>query len=127
MLTTHDTNGEILEATCKSLEDMVKAHRQWWEVALFSPAIHVALGDGVPAIIGDEHCGWSPIDILSDETGLVTSAPGSSTAQSVGHYSLGSPLRLATVVVENIDPVGYFNVGPVGSGGNKEQGMRLFD
>lgn len=127
MLTTHDSHGEILEAACKALEDMVKAHRQWWEVALFSPAIHAALGDGVPAIIGDEHRGWSPIDILGDETGLVTSAPASSTAQSVGQYGLGSLLRLATVVIENIDPVGYFNVGPVGSGCNKRQGMRSLE
>lgn len=113
VLTARQSNCDILEAACKSLDDMVKAHRQWWEVALISPAIQTALSEGVPATIGDGHRNWCPIDILGSETGLITNTPASPTAQSIGHYGLGQLLRLATTVIENIDPVGYSNVGPV--------------
>ncbi|KAJ5355044.1 uncharacterized protein N7496_012256 [Penicillium cataractarum] len=127
VLTALPSNCDILEATCKSLDDMTKAHRQWWEIALISPAIQTALGGVVPTTIGDDHRDWCPIDILGGETGLITSAPASPTAQSIGHYGLGALVGLATAVVENIDSVGFSNFGPAGKGDNKRQSIKFLE
>lgn len=127
VLTALPSNCDILEATCKSLDDMTKAHRQWWEIALISPAIQTALSGGVPTTIGDDHHNWCPIDILGGETGLITSAPASPTAQSISHYGLGALVGLATAVVENIDSVGFSNFGPAGKGDNKRQSIKFLE
>ncbi|KAJ5875224.1 uncharacterized protein N7473_012571 [Penicillium subrubescens] len=36
-LTARQSNCDILEAVCESLDDMFTAHRQWWEIALIRP------------------------------------------------------------------------------------------
>lgn len=112
ILAARQSNCDILEVVCGSLNDMVAAHRQWWEITLMSLAIQTALSQGVPTTIGYSHRNWCPIDILGTQAGLIGSAPASSTAQLIGHFDLGSLLALATAVVENIDPVGYFNSDP---------------
>lgn len=125
-LTARQSDCDILEAVCESLDEMVTAHRQWWEIALISPSIQTALSQGAPTTIGDNHRNWCPIDILGIQTGLITSVPASPTARSISHYGLGSLLALATAVVENIDPVGYSNAGPVGDR-NKGRRMKLLE
>ncbi|GLI76073.1 hypothetical protein PoHVEF18_004342 [Penicillium ochrochloron] len=125
-LTARQSDCDILEAVCESLDEMVTAHRQWWEIALISPSIQTALSQGAPTTIGDNHRNWCPIDILGIQTGLITGAPASPTAQSISHYGLGSLLALATAVVENIDPVGYSNAGPAGDR-NKGRRMKLLE
>jgi hypothetical protein len=125
-LTARQSNCDILEAVCESLDDMFTAHRQWWEIALISPSIQTALSQGVPTTIGDNHRNWCPIDILGIQTELITCAPASPTAQSINHYGLGSLLALATAVVEKIDPVGYSNAGPAGDR-NKGRRMKLLE
>ncbi|KAJ5475264.1 hypothetical protein N7539_008330 [Penicillium diatomitis] len=99
----------VLEATCKSLDEMAKLHRQWWEVSIISPAINHALGDRSSSGIGEVTPLWNPVDILGTQDKSAADRFSSKKAKSIGRYGLGALLRLATAVLENLDVVGYSN------------------
>ncbi|KAF7714367.1 Uncharacterized protein PECH_001933 [Penicillium ucsense] len=99
----------VLEATCKSFDEMAKLHRQWWEVSIISPAINHALGDRSSSGIGEVNPLWNPVDLLGTQDKSAADRLSSKTAKSIGRYGLGALLGLATAVLENLDVVGYSN------------------
>ncbi|KAJ5698629.1 hypothetical protein N7462_000634 [Penicillium macrosclerotiorum] len=106
--------SDVVEAECTSLGEMVQAHRQWWEASLVSPGIDAVLEENANLSPGEYTTKWKANDLMGTSPASVSIEQSpSSIAIAIGSAGLGALIRLAAIVVENIDTVGYHNAGPL--------------
>lgn len=125
LLSVNPLDSNAVGASCAELTEMVSTGRQWWEVSLVSPVINMLLKANGSLQPGDRTQDWTAAELLGRDMEIsTTSTP---VANAIGSGGLGDLLRATKIVVENIDPVGYYNNGPgaemaksVGSGGASE-------
>ncbi|KAJ5818780.1 hypothetical protein N7474_004371 [Penicillium riverlandense] len=110
LLSVNPLDSDTVEASCAQLTEMVSTGRQWWEVSLVSPVINVLLKANGSLQPGDRTQDWTAAELLGRDIEIsTTSTP---VADAIGSGGLGDLLRATKLVVENIDPVGYYNNGP---------------
>ncbi|PLN82738.1 hypothetical protein BDW42DRAFT_200279 [Aspergillus taichungensis] len=109
---------QALRARCTSLPDMLKNGRMWYEASLVSPAIDELLRQNANIEIGEATEDWRGVDLFGRDVTLFenrssgfTEAP-SPVSVAIGTAGIGDLLRIVKTVVEKIDGVGYWNVGP---------------
>jgi hypothetical protein len=124
-LSVNPLDSEAVEASCAELTEMVSTGRQWWEVSLVSPIINMLLKANGSLQPGDRTQDWTAAELLGRDMEISTTS--TLVADTIGSGGLGDLLRATKLVVENIDPVGYYNNGPAaevpksaGAGGASE-------
>ncbi|TQB75488.1 hypothetical protein MPDQ_002781 [Monascus purpureus] len=118
-LGTNPLDPQAVRANCAPIREMVEKGRQWYEVSVVSPSIEAILKANSNLEMGERTDDWRSLDLLGNDASIVlpdsnaTARPALSRVASViGDAGLGEMLRLTKMVVEKIDGIGVFNVGP---------------
>ncbi|KAJ5625516.1 hypothetical protein N7510_001825 [Penicillium lagena] len=114
LLSVNLLDSDVVEASCAELTEMVSTGRQWWEVSLVSPIINMLLKANGSLQPGDRTQDWTAAELLGRDMDISTTP--TPVADAIGSGGLGDLLRATKLVVENIDPVGYYNNGPDAEG-----------
>ncbi|THC98518.1 hypothetical protein EYZ11_002026 [Aspergillus tanneri] len=115
------SDAQAVKARCAPLLDMLKNGRQWYEVSLVSPAIETILKANANLELGERTDDWRSTDLFgkdallcndSSEDSRAKASPGP-VAVAIGDTGIGDLFRLAKMVIEKIDGVGFWNFNPI--------------
>ncbi|OJJ46114.1 hypothetical protein ASPZODRAFT_67178 [Penicilliopsis zonata CBS 506.65] len=121
----HISDFQTIQACNIPIPEMVKRGRFWYEVSIISPAIETILKENANLEIGERTSDWRGVDLFGNDAAPLSAISTndddastdrkplpSSVATAIGNSGVGDLLRLATMVVERIDSIGYLNQGP---------------
>lgn len=119
-------DNRALRARCGSANEMIEKGRLWYEVSIISPAIGDVLNSNSSLEVGEYTQDWSPTDLMGNEAHIVLQgnekkgkANGqdsvkipSPIAMAIGSAGIGEMFRVASTVLQKMDGVGFWNLGP---------------
>lgn len=115
-ITPSAMDSGIMVVQNASLEKMVERGKQWWQASIGSSKIEAIMKSNEGLKPGDRNESWCPTDLLgADIANYVPPTADqelSALGAEVGYSGIGAMLQLAKTIVENIDAIGYWNIGP---------------
>ncbi|GAD94222.1 conserved hypothetical protein [Paecilomyces variotii No. 5] len=119
-------DNRALRARCGPPNEMIEKGRLWHEVSIISPTMEDVLRSNSDLEVGECTQDWSPTDLMGNEAHLVL--PGhakkgnqdsksstqsrSPVAAAIGSAGIGELFCVASTVVQKMDSVGFWNLGP---------------
>ncbi|KAJ5855849.1 uncharacterized protein N7529_009793 [Penicillium soppii] len=104
---------EILVVNCAPHEEMLRHGKHWWQASITSAEIERILKQNLHVKPGTRNDSWNTVDLFGSDLTLINpSAKLSALGASVDHSGIGAMFRLAKIIVEKIDAIGFFNKGP---------------
>ncbi|KAJ5367156.1 hypothetical protein N7541_001097 [Penicillium brevicompactum] len=107
----------VLVARADPHEEMVKLGKYWWQASVMNPMIEKVLQktyEPKPNVKpGTPTESWNVIDLLGSEAQvLYPEIKLSPLGARIGQSGIPAMFRLARILVQNIDAIGYYNKGP---------------
>ncbi|KAJ9319330.1 hypothetical protein DTO271D3_99 [Paecilomyces variotii] len=132
-------DNRALRARCGPPNEMIEKGRLWHEVSIVSPTMENVLNSNSGLEVGECTQDWSPIDLMGNEAHIVL--PGrakernadskncaqtpSPIAAAIGSAGIAEMFRVASTVVQKMDSVGFWNMGPGIDAAKKAAGFEV--
>ena len=112
-MTPSIVDPKILVVKSAPHEEMIKHGKRWWQASITSAEVEQTLRENMKIRPGTRNDAWNAADLFGEDIKLINPATElSALGSSVGHSGIGAMFRLARIVVENVDAIGFFNNGP---------------
>jgi hypothetical protein len=104
---------DILVVNSAAHEEMLKHPKHWWQASITSAEVENTLKQNMNTKPGTRNDSWNAADLFGADITLIDPAAElSALGSTIEHSGISAMFRLARIVVENIDAIGFLNKEP---------------